>query len=428
MESGLNTLAVFLRKNSAVFVPENRKWEPFSMEENAVPTPVYFATAKQNRLRAEETLPAKLDLIIERLDLKSRVNDKSVAIKMHLGGNMGYSTIHPVFVRRLVQAVKDGGGRPFLTDTVYACRTAYERGYSHDTVGCDIIACAGPTEKYYKTFKHEYKSMTEWQIGGILLDADFLIDFAHVKGHPSCGFGGVFKNLALGAMTGKTRGGLRDTMHHDPYWFADMVKDEETRKKIMSVCPMEALVPDKENLEVLHRHWEPCIQCKECVDAAPEGAIKLEPESFWAFQEACAIGVNYTTQGFRPDNEVYINLVTDLTPVCDCFGFTGLPVLPNIGLFGGNDICAVEQATLDEIGKYKIIEENVPLSMKLQPGEGLHPFQVLHGPYKDPYKVIEYAEALGCGSREYEIVDVMPLEEPKKKSDAEDMTISAADL
>ena len=40
-----------------------------------------------------------------------------------------------------------------------------------------------------------------------------------------------------------------------------------------------------------------------------------------------------------------------------------------------------------------------------------HPFRWLHGPYKDPYKVLEYGEQLGLGSREYELEDVLPVEQ-----------------
>ena len=40
-----------------------------------------------------------------------------------------------------------------------------------------------------------------------------------------------------------------------------------------------------------------------------------------------------------------------------------------------------------------------------------HPFRWLHGPYKDPYKVVEYGEALGLGSRSYELIDLLPVEE-----------------
>lgn len=390
-------------------------------------TPVYFGNARQSRLRADETLPAKLDIIIEKLNLRERVKDKSVAIKMHLGGHIGYSTIHPVFVRKLVQAVKDGGGRPFVTDTAWACSSAHERGYAHDTIGCLVLPCAGPDERYYRVFPADYKGITEFKIGGTLLDADFLIDFAHVKGHPSCGMGGVFKNLALGAMIGETRGKIHDTVHFDQYWFTDKCPDEDARKNILAACEMEAIVLDRDDPTKLHRHSEPCNQCGSCVEAAPEGSLTLDPVNFFSFQEACAIGVSKVLSQFEPENQVYINIATDMTPVCDCFGFTGCSILPDVGMFAGNNICAVEQAMLDEVGKYKVIEENVPLSMKLQHGEGFHPFQVVHGEYKDPYKVIEYAAALGVGSRDYEMIDVMPLEDPRASKSA-DMVVSASDL
>ena len=66
-----------------------------------MPNKVFFGSARQARLEAKETLPAKLDLIIDRLQLRERVKGETVAIKMHTGNNMVYSTIHPVFVRRV---------------------------------------------------------------------------------------------------------------------------------------------------------------------------------------------------------------------------------------------------------------------------------------------------------------------------------------
>ncbi len=81
-----------------------------------MPSTVYFGSAKQSRLVASETLPAKLDLIMDRLNLRERVKGETVAIKMHTGNNIGYSTVHPVFVRKVVQAVLDGGGKPFIAD------------------------------------------------------------------------------------------------------------------------------------------------------------------------------------------------------------------------------------------------------------------------------------------------------------------------
>jgi uncharacterized Fe-S center protein len=85
------------------------------LEKIMIPT-VYFGSAHQARLDAKETLPAKLEIILEKLRLRERVKGELVVLKMHVGNNMIYSTIHPIFVRRVVQAIKDGGGKPFIAD------------------------------------------------------------------------------------------------------------------------------------------------------------------------------------------------------------------------------------------------------------------------------------------------------------------------
>jgi hypothetical protein len=99
-----------------------------------------------------------------------------------------------------------------------------------------------------------------------------------------------------------------------------------------------------------------------------------------------------------------------MTPVCDCFGFTSMPILRDAGIFGSDDIVALDQAILDLTASYPLLEENIPTSMEVHTREG-HPLQWLHGPYKDPYKVLEYGSQLGLGSREYVMVDVLPVEE-----------------
>ena len=99
-----------------------------------MPSKVYFGSAHQSLLEAKETLPAKLDLILEQLHLRERVKDERVIIKMHTANNIGYSTIHPVFVRKVVQAIKDGGGKPFVADVSWDAAGAEMRGYSAESL------------------------------------------------------------------------------------------------------------------------------------------------------------------------------------------------------------------------------------------------------------------------------------------------------
>jgi len=383
---------------------------------------VFYGSPRQSRLEASETLPMKLDKILDALHLRDRVKGETVAIKMHLGGNVGYSTVHPVFVRRVVQAVLDGGGKPFVTDLAGDVASAAQRGYTAETLGCPIYPVGGPDEKYYYAHKRPFKNIEEWRLGGMVADATFLIDLAHIKGHPSCGFGACIKNIALGCMMTPTRSAMHDTNHFDPYWFADKCPDPAKRKAIIESCPFDAIVEDRKKPGELHIHYEMCNQCGRCLKVAPEGSLVIRPENFWAFQEACAISASITLSTFQPGKTVFLSIGTQIHPVCDCFGFTGQAILPDIGVFGSDDIVAIDTAVLDMVAKLKVDENALPLSMELQPNAG-HPFQQVHGPYKDPYKAPEYLEKLGCGTREYELVDVLPLKRPER---GETVYISAA--
>ena len=380
-----------------------------------MPSKVFFGTARQARLEAKETLPAKLDLILDHLHLRDRVKDETVVIKMHTGNNMIYSTIHPVFVRRVVQAIKDGGGKPFVVDVNWDTAGAETRGYSNEVIGCPVYPAAGPDEKYFYEHERPYKNIQKWKVSGLIQDSSFMVNFAHVKGHPSCGFGAAFKNIALGCLAGNSRGAMHDAMHYDQYWFPEKCPDKSLMQKIVDACPHNGVVIDKDDPAQLHMHFEECNQCGRCLKVAPEGSLKIQPVNFHTFQEACAISTDIVLSTFAPGKAVHLNLATHMTPVCDCFGFTSMQIFPDAGVFGSDDIVALDTATLDVIAKTKLIEENIPTTMEVHTREG-HPFRWLHGPHKNPYKVTEYGEKLGLGSRDYELVDVMPLEFPERSA------------
>jgi hypothetical protein len=374
-----------------------------------MPSQVFYGSPRQAKLDAKETLPAKLDLILDALHLRERVKGETVVLKMHTGNNIGYSTVHPVFVRKVVQAIKDGGGKPFVADVNWDVAGAEGRGYTHEVLGCPVYPTAGVDEKYFYAHHRPFKNIQDWYVAGMIQDATFLVNFAHVKGHPSCGFGAAFKNLALGCMVGRTRGAMHDTMQFDQYWFPELCPDDETRQRILAACPHNGIGADKNDPHGIHLHPEQCNACGRCLQVAPAGSLKIDPVNFYAFQEACAISTAISLSTFAPGKAVHLSLATQMTPVCDCFGFTGMPILPDAGIFGSDDIVAIDQAALDVTGQSTLIEENIPTSMEVHTREG-HPFRWLHGPLKDPYLVTEYGEQLGLGSRQYELIDVLPVE------------------
>ena len=267
-----------------------------------MPSKVFFGSARQSLLEAKETLPAKLDLILEQLHLRERVKDERVLIKMHTANNIGYSTIHPVFIRKVVQAVKDGGGKPFVADLWWDTAGAEHRGYSAEVLGCPVYPIGGPDEKYFYDHPHPYKNIQSWKVAGLAQDSTFLVNFAHVKGHPSNGFGAAIKNLALGCMTGETRGQMHDSMHFDQYWFPENCPDPATTIPLIAAsCPFEAIVEDKKSPGTMHLHMEQCNQCGRCLKVAPQGSLKIDRANFESFMEACAISVNETMSTFAPE-------------------------------------------------------------------------------------------------------------------------------
>lgn len=373
---------------------------------------VFYGDPRQSRLEGKETLPAKLDLIMDELHLRDRVKGELVALKLHVGNHIGYSTIHPVFVRKVVKTIIDGGGKPFVVDVDWDVEGSAERGYTTETLGCPIIPAGGPSDNYSYAHAREFKNIKEWHVAGMIEDATFMVNFAHAKGHPTNAYGGALKNIALGCMVGKTRSAMHDSMLYDQYWFKEKCQDAETRQRIIASCPHGALVLDKNDSEEIHLHIDMCNQCGRCLKVAPEGSLKINPVNFEAFHQAVANSVQITLSTFAPEKATHIVLATHMTPVCDCFGFTSMPIMRDAGIFGSDDIVAVDQAVLDATAKSPLFEENLPSSMEVHTRVG-HPLRWLHGPLKDPYKATEYAEKIGLGSRDYELIDVLPVENIK---------------
>ena len=340
-----------------------------------------------------------------------------MCLKLHVGNNISYSVIHPVFVRKVVQAIKDGGGQPFVVDVDWDVARCESRGYTTEVLGCPVYPVAGLRDEYYKEHEWEFKNMKTWKVAGMVEEASFMVNFAHVKGHPACGFGGAFKNIALGCMVGETRGKIHDTMHFDKYWFKENCPDKAVMQKIVDSCPFGAIVFDRHDPEELHVHFEPCNQCGRCLKVAPAGSLKIDAVNASSFQEACAISTAITLSTFEKGKATHLALATHMTPVCDCFGFTSMPIMQDAGIFGSDDIVALDKAVLDMTANSKLFVENLPTSMEPQDNGG-HPFAQLHGIYKDPYQVVRYGEKLGLGSQEYELVDVLPVEKrgPEKNS------------
>ena len=379
---------------------------------------VYFGSVQHGKASRFASLAAKFDKIVELLLEQTPIEKKDkVAIKMHLGFNDGYQTIPVFFVRRLVEAVKKKGGYPLITDNPTAVYNAVSRGYTQETCGCPIIPVAGVKDGYVTSVEVNYRGIDKIDLGGVLKDADVLIDLSHAKGHGSCGYGGAIKNLALGAYSGPSRWRkIHGAAHADEYWNKEK-GSPELAKRLVEACPYGALNYDDEKDE-FRRNYHDCRQCMTCLETDHgTGAVKLPRESYTAFSEMMSIATQKVLDTFEPNKVMYLNFLMQITIYCDCMGVGMTSIVNDIGVVGSKDIVAVETATLDLIKEEGLIEKNIPPYFKhvnLNPDEDLHPFTRVHGPYKDPYETVQFAEKMGMGSSKYELIEILSAEETIK--------------
>jgi len=376
---------------------------------------VYFGSVIPGNTAEWAAFAAKVDEVIKRLDFSTIKKKDKVAIKMHLGFRSGYQTVPVFFVRRIVKAVKDVGGYPFITDNPTAVYNAAERGYTQETCGCPLIPIAGVKDSYTYMFKADFHNVKTLEMGGVLHDADVLIDLAHVKGHNTCGFGGAFKNIALGGYHGPSRWNkIHGVEQSLPYWDADKCTPEHS-KKLVEACKDGCIKYDEEKHKLTVDHGM-CHQCLDCIEVDKNvGCLQIKQENFALFQELMALGANEVLKQYDDDKIFFLNFAINITPYCDCWGF-GLPnVLNDIGILGSRNIVAVETASLDLIREQKIIESMMPPFIRLHKEKDLHPFQRMHGPMKNPYMILDYAEKLGMGSQKYKLIEVLAAKETKSQ-------------
>jgi uncharacterized Fe-S center protein len=278
---------------------------------------------------------------------------------------------------------------------------AVKRGYTPEVLGCPIMPAAGPEDQYYVETRVNYKGMKSLKMAGHVKDADVLIDISHVKGHNAVGFGAAIKNLALGCFTQETRWAMHRTMQFDKYW--DGKKSKDT-KMLVKACPFGCIKLKNGKLAV---DFNTCNQCMRCVAADTDGCLRINPENFQSFAEINAIATRFVLSHFREGNRFFLNVATNITQYCDCWGFTTGPILPDLGVLGSRDIVAIDKATLDLLADKPLLKENVSQSLEVNDDPSLHPFARVHGPYKDPYHVIRFAEKHKLGSPNYTLKEIL---------------------
>lgn len=345
-----------------------------------------------------------------------------VAVKTHMGEayNVGY--LRPIILRTLVEALKAKGCKPFVTDTTTMpyhpwisrtlaldhLETANRNGFNHGTMDCPVLIADGwlGTDDITVDLQGRGNYLNKQFVARAIADADAVLSVAHFKGHPAGGFGGAIKNIGVGCASKRGKMNLHGALAGDK-----PVLD-------LSICPGQG-----------------CDWWQTCQDCCPEGAIQFTEKGIEIDQEACvycfacanlcvnmagvkgiqrfdhlpALGRRIADSALammmtKEEGKVFfVNLALDITPVCDCYGWTDTPIVNGIGILASYDPVAVDKACIDLMNQAPGLTNSEAEEFgALEPGS--KKLNIIKG--KDIEPQIYGGVANGLGSTEYEIETV----------------------
>ncbi|MBM4324016.1 MAG: DUF362 domain-containing protein, partial [Deltaproteobacteria bacterium] len=289
------------------------------------------------------------------------------------------------------------------TEAVSHLTTAYEHGFTESAVNAPVLIADGLRGNSAVNVRIDKPIFKTVSISHAIHMADVLIGVTHFKGHELSGFGGTLKNLGMGCAS--REGKLNQHSNISPQVKKKACVGCET---CLPWCPSSAISMIPPDSEGKAKHSvalidpKKCIGCGECILSCPQGAIQIQwNESIPLFQKKMveyAYGVIHKKKG----KALYLNFLTQISPACDCYGFSDTPIVKDIGILSSNDPVAIDQASVDLVNQE---EGNRSSKLTKNLETGGDKFRALY-PEVDWNIQLAYAEEVGLGTRNYELIKI----------------------
>ena len=359
---------------------------------------VWFADLRSG---SRENLFTKLRRLLGKTGLQQVVAPGDLtAIKLHFGEKGGHAYVRPVFIREIVEQVKQAEGKPFLTDSntlypgqrkeaVSALSCGIQNGFAYAVVDAPLIMSDGLRGSSAKRVKIAGELLSSTDIGQEILEADTLLTISHFKCHELTGFGGAIKNLGMGCSS-------REGKLEQHSSVAPVVAEEFCN--LCHAC-LQACVHDAISFMEASAQIDPakCAGCSRCITVCQQQAIKIQwneaADNVMRKMAEYALGAVSGKNG----KQLYVNFITQVSPSCDCYGHSDAAIVPDIGVLASTDPVALDQACADLVNQAQGLP-NTALASGHEPGGDK--FRGVH-PAIDWEVTLEHAEKVGLGCREY---------------------------
>jgi uncharacterized protein len=351
---------------------------------------VYFIPVKEQDSVA--TVQAKLKKLIVQSGIFDFIQTQSqVVVKIHFGeeGNNGH--VKPEYARVICEEIKQRKAQPILSDTNTLYRgqrmnsqdhlnLAARHGFTLEKTLARIDIPEDKKENVAEVLIQQ-RHIKVAKVIKIYLDADALIDVSHFKGHLMTGFGGALKNIGMGCAS--REGKL--AQHSDVSPFV-ILKNCIGCGACELVCPVDAITIVNKKAQV---DGEKCIGCASCIAACQYNAMEIPWEAGSSHMQERMIEYAKAVLDQKQGKAAFVNFALKITKECDCLAQDDPRISPDIGIFGSLDPVAIDKACYDTITKMC----------------GKDIFKEVH-PKRNGMTQLEYAQTLGLGKMDYELVTV----------------------
>lgn len=303
-------------------------------------------------------------------------------VKIHFGEEGNKNFLNPELTRLLMQETK---ATWVETNVLYVSKRRFtdkhialakQHGFTFapidilDKDGEIDISTEGMGLKHYKNVK----------LGKGFMDYDNYIIYSHFKGHGSAGFGGAIKNIAMGFASP----GGKMAQHASDIPQVNKPSECVSCANCVRNCPASAISIEN-GVEI---DTTKCIGCAKCIAECPLKLFSPKKVELTGdiFLERL---VEYAKVATSLKPMVFINVLANISSVCDCSSKAPAPFTQDIGILASRDIVAIDQASLDLVAKRHQCDD---------------PFLKESG--KSGKAQLEYAEKLKMGKRKYILVEV----------------------
>lgn len=368
---------------------------------------VYFAGLRARN--PKENKAAKIQKLFDAAGFASRIpQDALTAVKVHVGERGNDTFMNPVLVRAVVDKVKACGGKPFLTDsnTLYkGCRhnavdhlqLALEHGFSEAVAGAPFIVADGLRGRSYEEVAICKKHFASVKIASAVADAQAMLVISHFKGHELAGFGGAIKNLAMGCSPSEGK----CEQHATHFYITE--KTCVGCGRCIASCPRTAIAFTKKgSRKIAVIDPERCIGCGECLTVCPTKAVAIDWKTELVPFTERMVEYAYGAVKGKEHRTCYVTFLVNITPDCDCVPWSDAPMVPDIGILASTDPVALDKACYDLVNASEGLART-HLRSGLAKGEDK--FKGAWS-YTTGDVQISYAEHIGLGSGNYELVTV----------------------